>query len=170
MFYRYLFVATPPPWRQRLYLLWFTAVASEWKDSGSGRDKEKPWEHIYCMLPWWSLRGENNQLLRGLPGRECSQASYSNERKGTHRQGVTDVDLGGGSEDRVKGTKECVWNWVKLVDMRDNLGMHPGDHEWPERFESVVVTEVMREGRHNGISAGGFLGEGELSIFIMDFP
>lgn len=48
--------------------------------------------------------------------------------------------------------------------------MHPGDHEWPERFESVVVTEVMRDGRHNGIRAGGFLGEGELSIFIMDFP
>lgn len=47
--------------------------------------------------------------------------------------------------------------------------MYLGDYEWLERFESVVVIEVMREGRYNGISVGGFLGEGELLIFIMDF-
>lgn len=40
------------------------------------------------------LRGENNnQHLQGPRGRDCSQGSYSNEKKGTHREGVTGVDL-----------------------------------------------------------------------------
>lgn len=47
--------------------------------------------------------------------------------------------------------------------------MHRGVQGWPERLGGVEVTEVTRDGRHSGISAGGLRREGEFLIFVMDF-
>lgn len=45
--------------------------------------------------------------------------------------------------------------------MQENLGIRPGDQVWPDRLQSVVVTEVTKDGEPSGISAEGLIREGE---------
>lgn len=41
------------------------------------------------------------------------------------------------------------------------FGDMPGGQGCPERLQSVVVTEVLRDGKHSRISVGGLIEEGE---------
>lgn len=53
---------------------------------------------------------------------------------------------------------------MKLGQVRGCAGQFgdtPGDQGWPERLQSVVVTEVRRDGKHSRISAGGLIEEGD---------
>lgn len=102
------------------------------------------------------MKSENNNwLLIGLPGRWC----YSNEGKGTHREGVIDADSFFNTEGEVKeNRKGCEMGQVR--GCAGQFGDTLGGQGCPERLQSVVVTEVLRDGKHSRISAGGLIEEG----------